>query len=118
MTQIRTVHYVPGRADCCIPMIRLTGRWLGHAGFTVSSRYRVEMLDVGSLLLRRIIDGERDERQTDGKYEAEKMEGKIGTGQGGCRSSNTPCPIPIATAPTTIPPVADSGTERTNSDGA
>ena len=49
-----TVTYTHSRSAAYIPMIRLRGRWLVDAGFHVSAIYRVEVLDIGTLILRRV----------------------------------------------------------------
>jgi hypothetical protein len=53
-TRTMTVTYTHSRSVACIPMIRLRDRWLEDAGFQVSARYRVEVLDVGTLILRKV----------------------------------------------------------------
>lgn len=117
MERMMTVHYVCGRRDSCVPMIRIRGKWLEAAGFRVSDKYRVEMLDVGSLILRRIIDGEYNgrTRQAEEQGAATEVEGTIGVGQGGGGSRHSPGPIPFApsTATTTVSTVAETITERT-----
>ena len=49
-----TVTYTHSRSAAYTPMIRLRGLWLVNAGFQVNAKYRVEVLDVGTLILRRV----------------------------------------------------------------
>ena len=49
-----TVTYTHSRSTAYIPMIRLRGRWLMDAGFQVSAKYRVEVLGIGTLILRKV----------------------------------------------------------------
>jgi hypothetical protein len=53
-----TVTYTHSRSVAFIPMIRLRGLWLVDAGFQVAAKYRVEVLDVGTLILRRVTNGD------------------------------------------------------------
>ena len=56
-----TVTYAHGRSFSLTPMIRLRGQWLEAAGFQVAAKYRVEVLDIGTLILRRVTNGDTEQ---------------------------------------------------------
>jgi hypothetical protein len=59
-----TVTYTHSRSVAFIPMIRLRGLWLVDAGFQVAAKYRVEVLDIGTLILRRVTNGDTEQGNT------------------------------------------------------
>lgn len=99
MERILTVHYECGRRYSTVPMIRMRGRWLESAGFRASAKYRVEMLNIGALLLRRITDGEstgdnrRDEERV-GSGEKAQVEIEIRDCETGSRDNSDTVTVP------------------------
>jgi hypothetical protein len=64
MDRLLKVSYAAGgRLD--IPMIRLQGIWLRSAGFGVADIIRVEVIDVGHLLIKRLAEVLRPKFQYD-----------------------------------------------------
>lgn len=55
MDRLLKVSYATGGA-LDVPMIRLQGIWLRSAGFGVSDIIRVEVVDVGHLLIKRLAE--------------------------------------------------------------
>ena len=74
-----TVTYAHSRSATYIPMIRLRGRWLVDAGFHVSAIYRVEVLDIGTLILRRVTneDTKQGEPLDRGNLSQHNQEGQV-----------------------------------------
>ena len=116
MKQFRTVHYASG-GNGTIPMIRLQGNWLRDAGFRVSAKYRVEMLNIGALLIKRIFDGETNNessnKQNDENKKVEERMGHSENSGGDCGHTGA-----VLSPPETMIEVeSESRTERTNKDG-
>lgn len=62
MERLLTVSYATGGA-LDVPMIRLQGIWLRSAGFGVSDIIRVEVVDLGQLVIRRLESVQQSIRQ-------------------------------------------------------
>ena len=55
MDRLLKVSYATGGA-MDVPMIRLQGIWLRSAGFGVSDIIRVEVVDIGHLMIKRLAE--------------------------------------------------------------
>ena len=53
MEKLYTVRYVPGISNT-IPMIRIQGKWLEGVGFRVADKMRVQVIDLGHLVIKRV----------------------------------------------------------------
>ena len=62
MERLLKVSYATGGA-LDVPMIRLQGIWLRSAGFGVSDIIRVEVVDLGHMLIRRLESVQQSIRQ-------------------------------------------------------
>ena len=64
MDRLLKVSYATGGA-LDVPMIRLQGIWLRSAGFGVSDIIRVEVVDMGHLMIKRLADVLRPDFRSD-----------------------------------------------------